>query len=137
MPEAEIYPYPVRTRWTDPALWRSDLGAASRLGAEYVKYLVIRGREALIGLGSSARRRAQTRARMKLMRSIIFVIWFYGYDGRVWASRYVAVRAAGRSQSSGARCAHGARCDALGPALDRRRARDVRRPANTCRRAPR
>lgn len=48
MPEAEIYPYPVRTRWTDPHLWRSDLGAASRLGAEYVKYLVIRGREALI-----------------------------------------------------------------------------------------
>lgn len=53
MPEAEIYPYPVRTRWTDPALWRSDLGAAGRIGAEYVKYLVIRGREALIGLGSS------------------------------------------------------------------------------------
>lgn len=53
MPEVEIYPYPVRTRWTDPALWRSDLGAASRIGAEYVKYLVIRGREALIGLGSS------------------------------------------------------------------------------------
>jgi uncharacterized SAM-binding protein YcdF (DUF218 family) len=52
MPEAEIYPYPVRTRWTDPALWRSDIGAASRIGAEYVKYLVIRGREALIGLGS-------------------------------------------------------------------------------------
>lgn len=53
MPEAEIYPYPVRTRWTDPALWRSDLGAAGRIGAEYVKYLVIRGREALIGLGSN------------------------------------------------------------------------------------
>jgi uncharacterized SAM-binding protein YcdF (DUF218 family) len=53
MPEAEIHPYPVRTRWTDPALWRSDLGAAGRLGAEYVKYLVIRGREALIDLGSN------------------------------------------------------------------------------------
>jgi uncharacterized SAM-binding protein YcdF (DUF218 family) len=53
MPEAEIFPYPVRTRWTDPALWRSDLGAAGRIGAEYVKYLVIRGREALIGLGST------------------------------------------------------------------------------------
>jgi uncharacterized SAM-binding protein YcdF (DUF218 family) len=48
MPEATIIPYPVRTRWTDPRLWRSDLGAASRIGAEYVKYLVIRGREALI-----------------------------------------------------------------------------------------
>ncbi|ANP45371.1 YdcF family protein [Candidatus Viadribacter manganicus] len=53
LPEAEIHPYPVRTRWTDPALWRSDLGAAMRLGGEYVKYLVIRGREALIGLGNS------------------------------------------------------------------------------------
>jgi len=42
MPEAEIHAYPVRTRWTDPKLWRSDLGAASRLGSEYVKYLVIR-----------------------------------------------------------------------------------------------
>jgi uncharacterized SAM-binding protein YcdF (DUF218 family) len=52
MPEAEIHPYPVRTRFTDPTLWRSDLGAAGRLGAEYVKYLVIRGREALIDLGS-------------------------------------------------------------------------------------
>lgn len=51
MPEAQIHPYPVRTRWTDPVLWRSDLSAASRLGAEYVKYLVIRGREALIGMG--------------------------------------------------------------------------------------
>jgi uncharacterized SAM-binding protein YcdF (DUF218 family) len=51
MPEAEIHPYPVRTRWTDPTLWRSDLGAAGRLGAEYVKYLVIRGREALLALG--------------------------------------------------------------------------------------
>lgn len=52
MPEAEIHPYPVRTRYTDPTLWRSDLSAAGRLGAEYVKYLVIRSREALIGLGA-------------------------------------------------------------------------------------
>lgn len=54
LPEAEIYAYPVRTRWTDPALWRSDLGAASRLAGEYVKYLVIRGREAVIDLASSS-----------------------------------------------------------------------------------
>lgn len=52
MPEVEIHPYPVRTRWTDPALWRSDLGAAGRLGAEYVKFLVIRGREALLAIGA-------------------------------------------------------------------------------------
>ncbi len=51
LPEAEIHPYPVRTRWTDPALWRTNHAAAARLGAEYVKYLVIRGREALIGFG--------------------------------------------------------------------------------------
>ena len=49
MPEVEILPYPVRTRWTDPALWRSDLGAASRLGAEYVKYLALVWRETLNG----------------------------------------------------------------------------------------
>jgi len=60
MPEAEIHPYPVRTRWTDPALWRSDLGAAARLGAEYVKYLIIRGREALIGLGADDEAQAPT-----------------------------------------------------------------------------
>jgi len=50
MPEAEIYRYPVRTRFTDPQVWRSDVGAASRLGSEYVKYLMIRGREALLDL---------------------------------------------------------------------------------------
>lgn len=59
MPEAQIHPYPVRTRWTDPKLWRSDLRAAGRLGAEYVKFLVIRGREALIGLGRSERAEAR------------------------------------------------------------------------------
>lgn len=59
MPEVDIHPYPVRTRWTDPKLWRSDLSAASRLGAEYVKYLVIRGREALIDLGRDRSEPAQ------------------------------------------------------------------------------
>lgn len=56
LPDVEIYPYPVRTRWTDPALWRRDIGAAARLGAEYLKYLVIRGREGLINLGRGAPR---------------------------------------------------------------------------------
>lgn len=60
MPEAEIYPYPVRTRWTDPELWRSDVSAAARLGGEYVKYLVIRGREALISLGEDNTKQADT-----------------------------------------------------------------------------
>lgn len=50
LPEAEIHPYPVRTRYTDPSVWRSDLSAAGRLASEYIKYSVIRGREALINL---------------------------------------------------------------------------------------
>ena len=50
---AAVRAYPVRTRWTDPKLWRSDITAATRLGSEYVKYLVIRGREALIDLSRS------------------------------------------------------------------------------------
>src|SRR5262249_15670460 len=48
MPEAQIYPYPVRTRFTDPQVWRSDVAAAVRIGGEYVKYLTMQGREALI-----------------------------------------------------------------------------------------
>ncbi len=59
IPEAEIVPYPVRTRWTDPALWRNDLGAAGRLGGEYTKYLIIRGREALLGLGRSSAKQGE------------------------------------------------------------------------------
>ena len=61
MPEAEIYAYPVRTRFTDPALWRSDWPTASRLASEYVKYLVIRGREALISLGTPKEETPQER----------------------------------------------------------------------------
>jgi len=53
LPEAEIHPYPVRTRFTDPKVWRSDLSAAGRLAGEYIKYLVIRGREALIDMTKS------------------------------------------------------------------------------------
>lgn len=47
-PEADFIAYPVRTRWTDPDLWRSDASAAARLGGEYVKYLTIRLREAVL-----------------------------------------------------------------------------------------
>jgi len=59
MPGAKIHPYPVRTRWTDPRLWRSDPVAAGRLGAEYVKFLVIEGREALIDLGRGKEKQPQ------------------------------------------------------------------------------
>src|SRR5262249_28360225 len=62
LPNVEIFPYPVRTRWTDPTLWRSDLNAAGRLGSEYVKYLMIRGREALIEF-SKPKPRASSGAR--------------------------------------------------------------------------
>jgi len=50
LPEAEITPYPVPTRWTESNRWQSDLSAAARLGGEYVKYLTIRAREALIAM---------------------------------------------------------------------------------------
>ena len=59
MPEAQIYRYPVRTRWTDPRVWRSDVLAAVRVGAEYVKFLIIRGREALIDMTSGDAGRAK------------------------------------------------------------------------------
>lgn len=59
LPEAEIHPYPVRTRFTDPNVWRSDLSAAGRLAGEYVKYLVIRGREALIDMTKSKEEKAE------------------------------------------------------------------------------
>ena len=59
MPEAHIYRYPVRTRWTDPRIWRSDLLAAVRVGAEYVKFLIIRGREALIDMTNGDAGRAK------------------------------------------------------------------------------
>ena len=59
MPEAQIYRYPVRTRWTDPRSWRSDVLSAGRVGAEYVKFLVIRGREALIDMRSGDGRHEQ------------------------------------------------------------------------------
>ncbi|MET0181301.1 MAG: YdcF family protein [Caulobacterales bacterium] len=47
LPEAEIIPYPIETRWAQDA-WRSDLKAASLIGGEYLKYLMIRTRELLI-----------------------------------------------------------------------------------------
>lgn len=64
MPEAEIIAYPVSTRWTERDRWRRDMGAASRLGTEYMKYLTIRARQALLsaaekeGGGDAARARA-------------------------------------------------------------------------------
>lgn len=54
LPEAEIVPYPVETTWVQEGLWRSDLDAAAQIGGEYVKYLTIRAREALLELSADA-----------------------------------------------------------------------------------
>lgn len=59
LPEVEFIPYPVETRWTSPALWRSDVSAAARLGGEYVKYLTIRSRAALIALNKDDKKSLQ------------------------------------------------------------------------------
>ncbi|MES1199467.1 MAG: YdcF family protein [Pseudomonadota bacterium] len=56
LPDVTIYPYPVRTRWTDPALWRSYLSVAGRSRGEYVKYVMIRTREALIEMSGAHKR---------------------------------------------------------------------------------
>jgi uncharacterized SAM-binding protein YcdF (DUF218 family) len=49
LPNAKLVAYPVRTRWTEPGRWNHDPNAATRLGAEYMKYLLIRMREGVIG----------------------------------------------------------------------------------------
>lgn len=65
LPEAEIIPYPVETRFAQGDLWRSDVGAASRIGGEYVKYLTIRAREALIDMNKGADESADGREAAK------------------------------------------------------------------------
>jgi uncharacterized SAM-binding protein YcdF (DUF218 family) len=50
MPGVTLTPYPVPTRITRPGVWGADGRAAARLGGEYVKYLIIRLREALLSL---------------------------------------------------------------------------------------
>jgi uncharacterized SAM-binding protein YcdF (DUF218 family) len=50
LPGAVLIAYPVSTSVTRPGAWQRDVGAALRLGSEYMKYLVIRGRETLLSL---------------------------------------------------------------------------------------
>jgi uncharacterized SAM-binding protein YcdF (DUF218 family) len=50
MPDVALAPYPISTRTAAPNVWRANLGAASHLAGEYVKYLTIRVREALLSL---------------------------------------------------------------------------------------
>lgn len=54
MPGVEIEQYPVRTKWTDPTIWRNDIAAARRLGSEYLKLLTFRSREALLALSDKS-----------------------------------------------------------------------------------
>ena len=48
MPSAQLIPYPVATPFARAGAWQSDMPAATRLGGEYVKYLIIRAREAML-----------------------------------------------------------------------------------------
>jgi uncharacterized SAM-binding protein YcdF (DUF218 family) len=48
MPDAALIGYPIKTSTTRSGAWRSDLGAAGRIGNEYLKYLVIRLRAAVL-----------------------------------------------------------------------------------------
>ena len=53
LPEAEFIAYPVKTRWTQGKRWREDISATTHIGGEYVKYLTIRAREALIAVSTN------------------------------------------------------------------------------------
>jgi uncharacterized SAM-binding protein YcdF (DUF218 family) len=63
LPEADIIAYPVKTRWTRGDRWRTDAHAARLIGGEYVKYLTIRAREALIALSARAEKENPTKAK--------------------------------------------------------------------------
>lgn len=53
MPGVQLYPYPVVTDLNAKRWWRTS-SDARRLTLEYCKYLVILGREAVLGLGRKA-----------------------------------------------------------------------------------
>lgn len=48
MPAAQLIPYPVTTQFARAGAWQRDMGAATRLGGEYVKYLIVRARGAML-----------------------------------------------------------------------------------------
>jgi uncharacterized SAM-binding protein YcdF (DUF218 family) len=50
MPTAKLVPYPVLTRISRNGVWQNEPAAASQLAGEYLKYLVVRVREALAAL---------------------------------------------------------------------------------------
>ncbi|HZZ36993.1 MAG TPA: YdcF family protein [Caulobacteraceae bacterium] len=51
MPEAQIIPYPVATPTLDADHWQRTGRGAERMALEYMKYLAILVREAVLGLG--------------------------------------------------------------------------------------
>lgn len=50
MPAAALAAHPVATRVSAPEVWRSDWKSAGRMASEYLKFLIVRGREALLAL---------------------------------------------------------------------------------------
>ena len=48
MPAAQLIAYPVATSYGHAGGWKRDAGAATRLGGEYVKFLLISAREAML-----------------------------------------------------------------------------------------
>jgi uncharacterized SAM-binding protein YcdF (DUF218 family) len=55
MPEAELTPYPIRTRELDARHWWRGQESARRMALEYSKYLVILAREGITHLGAMGR----------------------------------------------------------------------------------
>lgn len=51
MPEAEFVPHPIATAHLDARRWTRSSTAMQRMVGEYVKYLAVLGREAVLGLG--------------------------------------------------------------------------------------
>jgi uncharacterized SAM-binding protein YcdF (DUF218 family) len=51
LPEATIVPYPVATAALDARRWQASSEGARRMVQEYLKYLLILGREGVMGLG--------------------------------------------------------------------------------------
>lgn len=54
LPDATLIAFPVRTRLMESGAWRTDMGAAATLAGEYLKYLMIRAREAILGEGGGS-----------------------------------------------------------------------------------
>lgn len=54
LPQAQFTAYPVASRLGQPGAWQGDPQLAARLGAEYLKLLIIQAREGLMGADGRA-----------------------------------------------------------------------------------